>query len=88
MSFKVVGSWKVIFKKFRYYGSSQISLFEVPFLLVRPYFYPKITSLILDVPSSFFNYLTDIHNYEFIGKTPSNLSIIKFTLFSVLFCEF
>lgn len=30
-------------------------LFEIlPFLFVRSYFYPKLTSLILDVPSSFF----------------------------------
>lgn len=29
------------------------------------------------------DYLTDIHNYEFRGKTPPNLSILKFTLVGV-----
>lgn len=49
------------FWKLRFYGSSQMSLFEVlHFLLVPSHFYPKITSSILGVPSSFFDCLTFI----------------------------
>lgn len=49
-----------------------MSLFEVlPILLVPSYFYPKITSLILGVPFSYFDYLTNFHNFEFISEENS-----------------
>ena len=47
------------------------------FLLETLYIYSKITSIISSVPSSFFDCLTDLHNYEFMEKTPLNLSVLK-----------
>lgn len=58
----------------------KLSLYVVfLFPLVTLYFYPKITSLFLGVPSSLTHYLTDCHNYEFIGKTAPSLKVHYFS---------